>query len=534
MLLGTVGAAALIPLASACGDNITPQAEGPGVVIIGAGTAGLTAAHFLKQAGVRADVYEASMRVGGRMWTDRESYENGQLVELGGELVDSDHVVMQALCTTLGLQLDDLPEATLGLAQDLFFFTTGMGGAPAVIDEAAIVAAFTPVAAKMEMVATIAEGTDDAAADEYARIDAMSIPEFLQEEAGLAASTLIRRILEVAYTEEYGLEAAEQSAWNLIYLIDYANPDPFRIFGDSDERFHIHEGSDAVPTRLAARLDEEQLHFDHALTKVVQNGDLYELTFAIAGEAQARVVEAAHVIYAIPFTRLRDVDLEASGMSEDKLTVIRELGYGTNAKLMMQFSSKPWETGIRKSNGSVITDVQSGAGANPVELQSVWATSRGQDGVEGILTNFVGGERGVEIGEGTAEEQAMAVLPLIEQAFPGTAATYKAGSAIRMHWPSYPHAKGSYACYRVGQWAYFGTERTREGNQHFCGEHTSENYQGYMEGAAESGAMVAGELLDDLELAYPPVLATLLSSVTERRAERRRTRLRRPPARRAG
>jgi len=520
--LGTVGAAALIPLASACGDNIKPQTDGPGVVIVGAGIAGLTAAHFLKQAGVRAEIYEASMRVGGRMYTDRTTLANGQLVELGGELVDSDHVVIAALMRSHGLTLDDLIEGTTGLQQDTFVFSTDGVGAPSVeIPEATIVTAFMPVAAKMATAVMRSEGLDAMSVAEFNRIDMMSIPEWLQDEAGLASSTLIRRILELSYLEEFGLEVDQQSAWNLITLIDYATPDPFRVFGDSDERFHTHEGNDALPNRMAVQL-EDQLHFDHALSKVVKNGDLFDLTFETS--AGPHVVPAAHVIYALPFTKLREVDLDGAELSTDKLTVIRELGYGTNAKLMLQFSSRHWEvpTGARPmgSGGGAITD----AGDSPDDgsalgsgLQTVWATSRGQSEPEGILTNFVGGDRGVMIGEGSPESQAQTVLPWIDTVFPGTAAKYIPNSAIRMHWPTYEFTKGSYASYKVGQWAFFGTEGVAEGAQHFCGEHCSEDYQGYMEGGAETGAMVAGEILDELEIDYPPVLAALLTEATSAR-----------------
>lgn len=519
--LGSIGAAALLPLAAACGDNLKPADDGPGIAVIGGGIAGLTVAHFLRLAGVRADVYEASMRIGGRMYSDRESLAaTGQLVELGGELVDSDHLVVQALCTSFGLTLDDLVAETEGLAQDTFMFNDGALPNPSAsvkIAEATIIAAFMPVAAKMSAAYAAAEGTDAVSVAEFERIDAMSIPAWLQDEAGLAPSTLIRRILEVSYLEEFGLEVAEQSAWNLLTLIDFSEPDPFRVFGDSDERFHIHEGNDALPTRMAAQLAPDRLHLDHALAKVVKAGDLFELTFTTSqGE---HLVTAAHVVYALPFTRLREVDLAGAELSAAKRTVIDELGYGTNAKLMMQFSDRHWEKAPLLSGGGVITDVGdtpdvSGLGSG---LQSTWATSRGQLGVEGILTNFVGGDRGLEMGEGTAEAQAQLVLPWLELVFPGITAKYLAGSAIRMHWPSYPHTKGSYSSYRVGQWAFYGTEGTREGNQHFCGEHCSEDYQGYMEGGAETGAMIAAELLDDLDVTYPPALAGILTMLVEAR-----------------
>jgi monoamine oxidase len=511
--LGTMGAAALVPFASACGDNIKPAGGGPGIAVIGGGMAGLTAAHFLRLAGVRAEVYEASMRIGGRMYTDRTTLANGQLVELGGELVDSDHVVIPALMHSHGLTLDDLIEATDGLNQDLFYFTDDLGGPPTVIPESTIVTAFMPVAMQMQLAVMNSEGMDAASVAGFDRIDNLSIPEWLQLPrvdggAGLAPSTLIRRILEVSYLEEFGLEVAEQSAWNLITLIDYTNPDPFRVFGDSDERYHMHEGNDALPTRMAVQL-EDRIHLDHALTKVVKNGDLFDLTFSTS--AGDHVVTAEHVVYALPFTKLREVDLSGSELSEEKLQIVRELGYGTNSKLMMQFSSRIWETGPRTSGGGAITDI------GMRNLQSLWATSRGQPGPEGILTNFVGGARGVSIGEGTPESQAQMILPWVEQVFPGTAAAYKPNTAIRMHWPSYPFTKGSYAGYKKGQWAFFGKEGVREGNQHFCGEHCSEDFQGYMEGAAETGAMVAGEMLDDLGIEYPATLASLLPEMTSAR-----------------
>src|SRR5262249_47040053 len=153
---------------------------------------------------------------------------------------------------------------------------------------------------------------------------------------------------------------------------------------------------------------------------------------------------------------------------------------------MLQFTDRHWED-AHGSGGGVITDVG--------QLQTLWATSRGQPGAQGILTNFVGGMRGLAIGDGTAESQAQVVLPQIDTVFPGTAAKYVAGSAIRQHWPSYEFTKGSYGCYRIGQWRFFGTEGVREANQHFCGEHCSEDFQGYMEGAAETGAMAGAEVL---------------------------------------
>jgi monoamine oxidase len=184
---------------------------------------------------VVATVYDGGARLGGRMSTARGLLDGGQLVELGGELIDTGHVTMHALAEELGLALDDLAAIDSGVTAEVFHFD-GVA-----VSEATLVDLYAPLAALMASTVTAAEADDD----EFARIDAMSIPEWLDSEAGLAPEALIRRILEVAYLEEYGLEASEQSIFNLLYLIDYDAPDPFRVFGDSDERFHTHAGNDA-------------------------------------------------------------------------------------------------------------------------------------------------------------------------------------------------------------------------------------------------------------------------------------------------
>jgi monoamine oxidase len=493
LLRGSLGALALAPFVG-CGDNAAPPAvPGPVIAIVGGGVAGLHCAYQLRRAGVTATVYEASGRVGGRMFTASDKFAGGMVAELGGELVDTNHDSMITMAAAFSLQLDDLhaEEATLGLAGELFYFD----GAP--VSALDLATMFTPVAAKMSMAVT----ASDADPTEFARIDAMSIPAWLGGEAGLAPTALIRRILEEAYVGEFGLEVAEQSAFNLLYLIDHDNPDPFRVFGNSDETYHLRKGSQAIPDALAARLDAGQVVLEHKLVAVRSEADgRTTLTFEVPSGAMVEVT-ADHAVMALPFTILRTCDLTGATLSADKRTVIDELGYGTNAKLMTGYANRPWRA--HQASGTSITDVG--------DLQATWDTSRGQPGDTGILTNFVGGARGLAIGDGTAEERAAEILPWVDTLYPGAAAKYTAGSALRQHWPTAPFVLGSYACYKVGQAGFAGTEGARAGNLHFCGEHTSQDFQGYMEGGLETGAMAAGEILDDLGIPHGALLARVLA-----------------------
>src|SRR6185436_13058916 len=71
------------------------------IVILGAGTAGLTCAYRLQQSGVDSMIIEASPRIGGRMYSLRNYFPDDQVAELGGELIDTDHHAIRNLALDL-------------------------------------------------------------------------------------------------------------------------------------------------------------------------------------------------------------------------------------------------------------------------------------------------------------------------------------------------------------------------------------------------------------------------------------------------
>ena len=75
----------------------------PPVAVIGAGAAGLTAAHHLAQAGRRVVILEARNRPGGRIHTQR--HDESGAVELGAEFVHGDPAVTLDLLRAGGIGL---------------------------------------------------------------------------------------------------------------------------------------------------------------------------------------------------------------------------------------------------------------------------------------------------------------------------------------------------------------------------------------------------------------------------------------------
>ena len=82
---------------------------------------------------------------------------------------------------------------------------------------------------------------------------------------------------------------------------------------------------------------------------------------------------------------------------------------------------------------------------------------------------------------------------VVERNFPGVRRAYN-GRAYYA-WSGDPHTGGAYSYLKTGQYTAFnGIQGRRSGNLHFAGEHTSVDFQGYMEGALRSGYRCAVEI----------------------------------------
>ncbi len=469
--LAGAGAAGAVLGPTLWGCRTVSQAGGQRVAIVGGGMAGLNAAYRLRKAGLDATIYEASTRTGGRMYTAHDLMNPGQTTELGGEFIDSIHTDVLDLVAEFGLDLSDTDDDPL---HEAFYFHGRH------YTEAEVAEAFAPLADRIQTdydsTGEVVDFRDDGGAT---ALDRMSLAAYLDR---IGAEGMIRDLLEVAYVTEYGLDADEQSALNLIFLIGTDLSEGFAPFGESDERFKVVGGNQRVVDELAARLDG-RIELGHRLTAVRPAGAGYRLAFDTDGGA--RDVDADVVLLTLPFTTLRQVDLAALDLPDFKTRAIRELGYGMNAKLFVGTTARPWR-GMGYS-GECFSD----AG-----FQLCWDNAQLQPGEGGGLTLYSGGADGWRVGEGTPEQQVERLLPGVEAVFPGVTDA-RNGRVGRFHWPTHPFTLGSYACYRPGQWTTLaGAEIEPVGRLFFAGEHCSYDYQGFMNGAAETGRRAAEAVLE--------------------------------------
>jgi monoamine oxidase len=452
--------------------------EGP-VAIVGGGIAGLTAAYRLVKEGVEVHLYEAQNRFGGRMFTKRDFNQDGMFIELGGELVDTNHEDLIALAGELGVEIQSLKEGEQGID---FYHYNGR-----IYTDKDVIEAFGPLS---ERIAKDAEGLYDDKeefTDKARQLDNISLYHYLKD-AGATTEPWLLELLETAYVPEFGRDTKFQSCLN---FVDFINPDTsegFQIFGDSDEAFRIQGGNDTLPTAVQKALEGKvKFHSGHQLVRIGEDGSKIKLTFTIGSKLLTPSYD--NVIITIPFTTLRSVEgIYDLKLSEEKKRSIKEMGFGSNIKIMYGFTGTPWRDAVAGRdficNGSVYSDQP---------YQTIWETSRGQKGSSGIITNFMGGTPA----EQYTTERLDKFLVEIDQVFPGVKAKFD-GNKIMMNWPQIKTMKGSYSCPLVGQYTWvYGAACSPEldGHLHFAGEHTSFESPGYMNGGVESGNRAAAELL---------------------------------------
>ena len=469
--------------------NVPPPAlnSSVNVAIVGAGLAGLSCAWELLKSGVKVVVYEASPRVGGRVVTEPFG---AMFCELGGELIVAGDEHMIALADEFGLEVERLNAAGIGMDRRTYF-ANGR-----IYDEKELIRSFRPLAESilkdsraLTFQGELVSPTYDSPVAKRPRVmqlDRMSLAEYLDRQKQV--DKWLRDLIAAAYVAEYGREPSDQSALNLILLISPDTSHGLQIYGDDAAATHrIKGGNGRLVTALANAVSAGRpIEYGHALTAVREQATGIQLAFN--GPSGTKEVTAEVVVMALPISVLRGVD-GIAGLSVKSATkrFIDKLSYGTNAKLALGFTSRPWldtQNGRPGSHLNAVTTLTS---------RAIWEASRAQPGSAGILAVTFGGASG----EKPPGDPVATALADCEKVQHGLAAAYS-GEKRWLQWSNEPWARGSFSCPSPGQYTTLvggGFGSHLGGRLYLAGEHCAMDHRGRMDGAVESGRTTARQVL---------------------------------------
>lgn len=491
--LAAAGAAAMVTGKARLALSAPPARPSPKVAIIGAGLAGLVCADELKKNGIIATIYEASPRSGGRCSSLGGSFAGpvsfpGQVVERGGEFIDTGHKTMIAYANELGLTLEDVGKQP----GEVFYYFDGQHH-----PESVVVDEYRDLVDAMHADLNTMSGapTADFHTPADIALDNMNLREYLDTRG---AGAVVSAAIDASYLAEYGREIDEQSCLNFLLFIHADRRSKFTPFGVfSDERYHVVQGNQSIPQGIASKL-AGQIHYGTRLVAARQTA-AGQIELTLSAGSTTLVVSYDAVVIAVPFTALRQVSLHASlDIPAWKMAAINQLGYGMNTKMMVAFNSRVWQAlGGDGASYSNLPNHQTTWETNPVNATATRA----------VLTDYGGGDRGQRLDPTKVQLEATRFVADLELVYPGAAAAAKKVQGKYLahleHWPSNPETLGSYTCYLPGQFTSIAdNEGKRVKNLHFAGEHANSFYewQGFMEGACLSGLQAAGEILADIKL----------------------------------
>jgi monoamine oxidase len=428
-------------------------------IVLGAGLAGLAAAHELVRGRVMTTVVEAREAAGGRVRSI--SLAGGQTGELGGEFIEADHEAIRILADAMGVRLVRVLRG--GFAQWL----TGDDGRRHLSRSGPWTDLEEALAPLMRQYRATRGNPEAPAIREMAT---WSLEAYLRERQ-------VSRRLHALAGALHGFFLADPDELSVLPVVEQlanggspAQAEMFRTIG----------GNSALVGALVSRTPARFL-FRH-VARAVHQTEHRVLVSVEDGHGHVEQLEADSVVVALPASTLRDIQFTPP-MPEAQWRAMTRLRYGCATKVIVQLERQLFADRVARA---FATDSDAGA---------VWDGGDGQAHDARSVVTFLGGGRLSGVLRERARRGAAALFEELCWLGPARATADEIHAAT---WEDEPWARGGYAFFDPAfDPAWRPLLARRFGRMVFAGEHTSERWQGYMTGAVETGARAARQLLEN-------------------------------------
>ncbi len=443
------------------GRSILGQRRSKTCVVIGAGLAGLAAAYKLKVAGWGVTVLEARDRIGGRVFSHK--FAGTDLIcELGAEWVGESHERIKALCHDFNIPLQK-HQFEDHLMRDGRVYRPGEWGFSPLAK-----AAFEKLIAGYEKLTPLAK----------TKLDKYDWWTYL-EKIGFNGDDL--RLRDLMDSTDFGESIRHVSAFAA--LAEYAESSPH-----NEMDYKMTGGNSRLAEEFAKRIGRENIRFLSQVENISQHkGTLTVKTFNVLpkGPNLAPLVDERHTYYAdavictVPINSLLKIKFDPP-LPPAQCDAAEHLTYARICKNSVLYDERFWKA----ENFSMVSDVTS---------HYYFHSTQNQPGKHGILTSYAIGEK-ADVLASQSEQRRMRVIANELVDFDPNAPRLAKG-ITSYAWQRDEFTDGAYALYKPGQWFEIRPILARpHGKVLFAVEHIAD-WQGFMEGAIETGEAAASALL---------------------------------------
>ena len=242
------------------------------------------------------------------------------------------------------------------------------------------------------------------------------------------------------------------------------------------EILRIRDGNDRLPAEVVRRLRGRVLM--RTVLRRIRRTER-SVTASIEDDSgRVTEIDGDAIVVAIPASTARHLVFEPS-LPEPQQSAIARLRYGPATRLLLQFERRFW-----KKRGRPL------AFGTDLPIGALWDGNEQQARTPGILTFLAGGNASRETRQVLAAEGEAGIVRRLT--WLGRPSTLLASKTIV--WDDDPWVGGGYAYFDPGFDPLCRAWLARPaGRVVFAGEHTSVRWQGYMNGAIESGLRAAAE-----------------------------------------
>jgi monoamine oxidase len=454
------------------------------ILIAGAGMSGLVAASLLKQAGHEVTIIEGNNRVGGRVFTVRQPFTQGNYVDFGAMRIPDTHVLVFEYIRRFKLRTNKFINAS---PKDLIYvnnvLTTSANyeknpdilGFPVLESEKGKTATELFLTAVEPFIDLYKKSTPEEQEKLKEQYDSYSMEEFLkQNPMGPSLSLNAIRMISVLL----GIEGFSE-----LSFVGIVTDIIFPIFNEDTEFYEIMGGNDQIPASFLSELNTD-IFYNQKLEKIIQNdgGVLFQTRNQVTGEYYT--FSGDYAVITIPFTAFQFVDVEPyHSISFKKWQAIRELQSLPSVKIAIEFKQRFWE---KLQVGNAISD-------RPTRFSYIPSHNIGSGGPGVLLASYSWGHDAMLWNSLSNDEIIYYALKDLAKVY-GNVVYKEYLQGLSFNWSKNPFSAGCFTLFAPGQIRDFGDFiHQPEGRIHFAGEHTS-SFHGWIEGAVESGIRAAYEV----------------------------------------